>query len=65
MSHHHRKHFQKALWGAPIALGLISVLGLWSALIGDGWWDVVSWVCLGLVAAVCLWFGLVAKPRRH
>lgn len=63
MSHHHHKPFQKQLWGAPIALGLVSVVGLLSALIGDGWWDAVSWACLGLIVGVCFWFGVIAK--RH
>jgi hypothetical protein len=46
------------LWGWPIALGVLSALGLLSALVGDGLWDWASWLALGLPVAVCGWFGL-------
>jgi hypothetical protein len=50
------------IWGAPIALGLMSVIGLASALLADGLWDVLSWITLAAPVAVCvrgLW-----RPRR-
>ncbi|WP_202419729.1 hypothetical protein [Pseudoduganella guangdongensis] len=45
------------LWGAPIALGISTAIGLLSALVGDGWWDVVSALALGAPVAVGLWYG--------
>jgi hypothetical protein len=53
-----RRPVQWALWGWPIAFALLSSLGLLSALLGDGPWDWVSWLTLGLPVAACLWFGL-------
>jgi xanthosine utilization system XapX-like protein len=50
--------FQWSPWGWPIAPAVLSALGLLSALIGDGLWDWVSWLALGLPVAVCCWFGL-------
>jgi hypothetical protein len=32
----------------PLAIGLVSVTGLFSALLGDGAWDVLSWIGLGI-----------------
>ena len=51
-------------WGWPIALGVLSALGLLSALIGDGLWDWASWLALGLPVAVCGWFGLLRQRDR-
>lgn len=36
------------VWGMPILLAVISLGGLISALVGDGVWDVVSWIGLGI-----------------
>ena len=46
------------LWAWPVGLALFSALGLVSALLGDGVWDALSWLSLGLPVAVVLWFGL-------
>lgn len=45
------------LWGAPIALGILTAIGLVSALVGDGWWDAVSALALGAPVAVGIWYG--------
>jgi len=61
----------------PFLIGIISTAGLASALLGDGVWDTVSWITLGLPVAVAAFFilkwqqGQVAhpleesRPRRH
>jgi len=47
-----------ALWGWPIAMGVLTAIGLVSALFSDGGFgDMLAWVTLGIPAAVCLWFG--------
>lgn len=35
----------------PCWLGLVSLVGLASALVADGFWDGLSWLCLGSVVA--------------
>jgi hypothetical protein len=46
------------LWGMPILLGLLTMLGLASALLGDGIWDIVSAFALGTPVLAALWYGL-------
>jgi hypothetical protein len=45
------------IFAAPAALGAVSAIGLTTALVGDGAWDVASWLCLGLPTAAALWYG--------
>jgi hypothetical protein len=48
------------IYGAPTALAIVSIVGLLSALLGDGIWDAVSWVSLDIPLAVIIWFRLRA-----
>ncbi len=50
------------LWGAPLLLGILTALGLVSALLGDGIWDTVSALALGAPVLVGAWFAL--RRRR-
>jgi hypothetical protein len=43
------------LWGAPIVLGIMTAIGLLSALLGDGWWDAVSAIMLAAPVLVAAW----------
>ena len=36
------------LWGGPLAMAVLTVIGLLSALLGDGFWDALSAVALGI-----------------
>ena len=59
MQHH------KTLWqifAAPIFIGVLSVVGLVAALVGDDWWDGVSWLTLAI--PVLLYFFFVLRRRR-
>lgn len=46
------------IWGAPIALGISTLSGLVSALLGDGIWDALSAITLSAPVFVCCWHGL-------
>lgn len=51
----------RRIWGIPVALGALSLVGLVAALVADGWGDALSWVALTVPAVVCargLW-----RPR--
>jgi hypothetical protein len=50
------------IWRAPIALALVTVLGLVAALVADGLADALSWLSLAIpVAVICRY---VVKPDR-
>ncbi|MCL4244087.1 MAG: hypothetical protein KJ002_03005 [Candidatus Dadabacteria bacterium] len=53
------------VFGKPIILALISMAGLIAALVGDGVWDVVSWIALGYIVAVTVWYWWLAKPAQR
>jgi hypothetical protein len=46
----------------PVLLGVLSLVGLLSALLGDAVWDMLSWLALGIPCAVIAWFWFVARP---
>ena len=52
------KQSARGVWGAPIAFGVLTTVGLISALLGDGVWDALSAVTLGIPVAACAWYGL-------
>jgi len=43
----------------PLAMALANAVGLVAALVGDGWYDLISWATLGLtlVVIVAAWRG--------
>ncbi|WP_296253787.1 hypothetical protein [Pseudomonas sp. UBA4194] len=46
-----RKH--STFWpvfAIPLVIGVIGGAGLFAALLGDGWWDALSWLGLGIPA---------------
>ncbi|MBQ5946763.1 hypothetical protein [Massilia sp. ST3] len=52
------------IWGAPLLLAVLTIVGLTSALLGDDIWDVVSALALGAPVAVGAWFSLRrTRPR--
>lgn len=53
----------RRLWHWPMALGLVSAVGLVAALFSEeGWGDALAALCLALPVLVCLWFGWL-RPR--
>lgn len=51
------------VWAWPLALGLVSVIGLVAALLADGVADVVSWLALAVPVAAVVYFSW--RPRRR
>jgi hypothetical protein len=45
----------RRIFGIPLVLGVLSLVGLVAALLGDGVWDAVSWVALGTPLVVSVW----------
>ena len=36
------------VFSVPLAIGLVSAIGLFAALLGEGAWDALSWIGLGI-----------------
>jgi hypothetical protein len=53
----------KQIFAAPLAVAIVSALGLVTALVGDGWWDASSWIALAVPVLLCLFFLWWRKPR--
>ena len=52
------RHAFWRLWGWPLVMGLLTTVGLISALFSDGGaGDMLAWLTLGIPVAVCIWFG--------
>jgi hypothetical protein len=51
------------MWGAPIVLAVLTIIGLISALLGDDVLDHVSAFALGIPVLLCVWFGLRRKKQ--
>jgi hypothetical protein len=49
------------VWTAPIVLGVLTAVGLISALVSDSAGDVLAWLTVGAPVAVVLWY----LPRRQ
>jgi hypothetical protein len=45
----------------PLALGIVTIIGLLWALLGDGLWDAISWLMLA-VPLLLLAFSLLCAP---
>lgn len=56
----------------PALIALLGALGLTAALFGDGWWDLLSWIGLGIPALLGTWpllprmlrLGSSSQPRN-
>jgi hypothetical protein len=44
------------VWLIPVLIGIVSAVGLISALTDDGIYDMLSWVLLGIPVVVMFWF---------
>jgi hypothetical protein len=49
-------------WGMPIVLGVLTLAGLVTGLLGDGVWDDVAVAALAVPVAVGIWHAF--KPSR-
>jgi hypothetical protein len=54
----------RALWGWPIVIAVLSGAGLVGGLVGDGAWDWMTWVGLGVPCIASAWFGLRGRRAR-
>ncbi|GLO14417.1 hypothetical protein PPUJ20028_30000 [Pseudomonas putida] len=50
----HKSQPASRIFAWPALIALLGALGLFAALLGDGWWDGLSWLGLGLPAGFSL-----------
>jgi hypothetical protein len=50
----HRSQSTAKVFAWPAAIALLGVLGLFAALLGDGAWDILAWLGLGIPAWLSL-----------
>jgi hypothetical protein len=51
------------IWGWPMAIAASTLAGLIAGLVGDGGWDVLAAVALGVPALAAVWLG--TRRRRQ
>jgi hypothetical protein len=51
------------IFAAPLLVAIVSTLGLIGALVGDGWWDVLSWATLAVPVVLYSLFIWWRKPK--
>ena len=51
------------IFAVPLVIAIVSTVGFISALVGDGWWDAVSWVALGLPVLLYLLYIWRRRPN--
>jgi hypothetical protein len=55
-----KRRTARKTFAIPTLIGLLTAAGLFAALLGDGWWDALAWLGMG-VAAVLGIRGLLAR----
>ncbi|MCU7236515.1 MULTISPECIES: hypothetical protein [Pseudomonas] len=50
----HKSQSTRRIFAWPALIAVLSAAGLFAALLGDGMWDVLAWVGLGLSAGLGL-----------
>lgn len=62
IKHDRRSLPLRAIFAWPMAIFLLGIVGLVSALTGDGWRDGLSWLALAAPVAALVW---AMRARRH
>ncbi|BAU74058.1 hypothetical protein [Metapseudomonas furukawaii] len=57
-------NWRQSTFALPTLIGLLSAAGLFSALLGDGGWDAVAWLGLGIPAVLGTW-PMLRRPRNR
>jgi hypothetical protein len=52
----------RAVYGGPLLIGVLSITGLLTALLSEGFGRYFSWIALGMPVAATVWF--FARRKR-
>lgn len=53
----------RQIFATPLVIGILSTIGLISALVGDDVWDGLSWLSLAIPCLLLI--GFIARPRKR
>lgn len=53
------------VWGIPVLIGICSAIGLLSALTGDGFFDLLSWITLGVPVMITILYLVRTKKKSY
>jgi hypothetical protein len=51
-----RRQTNGRIFAMPLLIGVLSLIGLVAALVGDGLWNALSWIALAIPIALCGYF---------
>jgi hypothetical protein len=49
------------IWGWPLVIAVVSLVGLLAGLVGDGGWDWLAAACLGLPVGLSVWLSVIRR----
>lgn len=52
------------VWRWPLLINTIALIGIIAALVGHGWFDILSWLCLGSSVAVIIYAYYLAPSDK-
>lgn len=55
----------RKVWEIPVIIGIFSLIGLLTALVGDGLYDLLSWILLGIPVLIIIWFVPWFKTKKN
>jgi len=47
-----KRSTMRHVFAMPLLIGTLIAFGLFAALLGDGWWDTLAWLGMGIAAVL-------------
>jgi hypothetical protein len=49
-----KRSTMRHVFAMPLLIGVLIAVGLFAALLGDGWWDALAWLGMGIAAVLSI-----------
>jgi hypothetical protein len=49
-----KRSTMRHVFAMPLLIGVLIAVGLFAALLGDGWWDTLAWLGMGIAAVLSI-----------
>ncbi|HEX8593249.1 MAG TPA: hypothetical protein VF682_08210 [Pseudomonas sp.] len=56
-----KRSTMRHVFAMPLLIGILIAAGLFAALLGDGWWDTLAWLGMGIATVLSIRGLLVRK----